>query len=150
MPSGNLYWTTNFCMRTSMAWWLSVGMALRGEYTPGFLLILLTTPRSMFFLLLFFYIYTHAPNRVLLYPMRDKGLCPCPQCLMAKTKVHLMGQSRNLAFRLANPRTILRDAVQTARCFIYRLAFSIGGTAVEGVLKATSSVPTFVSYYCLF
>jgi hypothetical protein len=88
--------------------------------------------------------------RVLLATIRDKGLCPCPRCLIPKVKIDLMGQVRDLAQRISHPRNILYDVVQTARRFIYQLALPINGTAVEQLLKPNSSIPTVVCHVCLF
>ena len=65
-------------------------------------------------------------------------------------KTDLMGQVRDLAQRISHPRNILYDIVQTARHFIYQLATPINGTAVEQLLKPTSSVPTVVRHVYLF
>jgi hypothetical protein len=57
-----------------------------------------------------------------------------------------MGQIRDLAQRISNPRNILYDVVQRARCFIYQLGIPINGAAVAQLLKPTSSVPTVVRH----
>ena len=87
--------------------------------------------------------------RVLLATIRDKGLCPCPRCLIPKAKIDLLGQVRDLSQRISHARSILYDGVQTARCFIYQLATPINAAAVEQLLKPTSSVPTVVSHFSL-
>ena len=84
--------------------------------------------------------------RVLLATIRDKGLCPCPRCLIPKVKIDLMGQVRDLTQRISHARNILYDVVQTARRSIYQLAIPINGGAVEQLLKPTSSVPTVVRH----
>jgi hypothetical protein len=61
-----------------------------------------------------------------------------------------MGQIRDLAQRISNPRKILNEVVQTARSFIYRLAIPINGSAVAQLLKPTSSVPTVVRWVFFF
>jgi hypothetical protein len=81
--------------------------------------------------------------------MRGKGLFPCPRCLVPKGKLDLMGQVRDLAQRISHARNILYDVVHTARRFIYQLALPITGTAVEQLLKPTSSVPTVVCHVSL-
>ncbi len=84
-------------------------------------------------------------NRVLLATIRDKGLIPCPRCLTPKTKLDQTGTKRDSNFRLKNVRTYLFDLVRIARNAIYKSAAAIAGTAVNQLLKATSSVPTVVS-----
>ena len=57
-----------------------------------------------------------------------------------------MGQVRDLAQRISHACNILYDVVQTAHRFIYQLAIPISGTAVDQLLKPTSSVPTVVRH----
>lgn len=84
-------------------------------------------------------------SRVLLATIRDNGLCPCPRCLMPKTKLDQMGHYWDISFRLKEVRRYLSDKVQHARRIIYKLGQAVAGTGVDGMLKATSSVPTVVS-----
>jgi len=77
--------------------------------------------------------------------MRGRGLCPCPRCLVPKSKLDQTGTKRDSKFRLKNARKYLFDSVQYARNAIYNSAAAIAGTAVDRLLKATSSVPTLVS-----
>jgi hypothetical protein len=84
-------------------------------------------------------------DRALLATIRDKGLCPCPRCLVPKSKLDQTGTKRDSKFRLRNDRTYLFDHVLIARNAIYKSAASITGSAVNRLLKATSSVPTLVS-----
>ena len=84
-------------------------------------------------------------NRVLLATIRDKGLCPCPRCLMPKSKLDQTGTKRDSKFRLQNARTYLFNCVQIARNAIYNSAAAVAGAVVNRLLKATSSVPTMVS-----
>jgi hypothetical protein len=84
-------------------------------------------------------------SRVLLATIRDGGNCPCPRCLTPKSQLHLMGLVRDISARVTNARKYLGDSIRHARRFIYTLAFSIGSTKVEELLKETSSVPTLVT-----
>ncbi|KJA14397.1 hypothetical protein HYPSUDRAFT_142984 [Hypholoma sublateritium FD-334 SS-4] len=86
------------------------------------------------------------PEKVLLATIRDKGLCPCPRCLVLKTKLDQTGTKRDSNFRLQNARTYLFTHVQTARDAIYRLAVAVAGAVVNRLLKATSSVPTLNAF----
>ena len=76
--------------------------------------------------------------------MRDKGLCPCPRCLVSKLNLDQTGKNRDSNFRLKNARTYLSTCVQEARDAIYKSAAAIAGVVVNRLLKATSSVPTVV------
>ena len=82
--------------------------------------------------------------RVLLATVRDKGLCPCPRCLICKVDIDKVGQKRDSCDRITKARTYLGDMIQTARRFIYDLGFNIDSAAVERVLKPQSLVPTLV------
>lgn len=80
--------------------------------------------------------------------MRDKGLCPCPRCLISKEFIDKMGTKRDRQHR-NKLRTFLWWSVQRARYFIYELARPIGGANVNAMLKAVSAVPTIVSLFLL-
>ncbi|KAL1712278.1 hypothetical protein EV715DRAFT_213948 [Schizophyllum commune] len=82
------------------------------------------------------------PEKVLLATIRDGGLCPCPRCFVAKTKLDRMGLVRDMKARLQSARTYLLDRVQWARKAIYKPAHLIGGTVVDSSLKDYSAVPT--------
>ncbi|KAL1671172.1 hypothetical protein EV122DRAFT_295608 [Schizophyllum commune] len=82
------------------------------------------------------------PEKVLLATIRDGGLCPCPRCLVTKTKLDRLGLKRDIATRLKKARTYLQDRVEWARKAIYKFAHPIGGTLVNTLLKEFSGVPT--------
>jgi hypothetical protein len=86
----------------------------------------------------------HTICRVLLATVRDKGLCPCPRCLVRKVDIDKVGQKRDSRDRITKARTYLGDTIRTARRFIYDLGFNIDSAAVEQVLKPQSLVPTLV------
>ena len=81
----------------------------------------------------------------MLATIRDKGLCPCPRCLIPKSKLDKTGTRSDSNFRLQNYRTYLYDYVLIARNAIYKSAAAVAGATVNRLLKATSSVPTLVS-----
>ena len=57
-----------------------------------------------------------------------------------------MGQVPDSKFRVMNGiRQYLHAKVQAARDLIYQVGHAVAGTRVNGLLKATSSVPTIVS-----
>lgn len=56
-----------------------------------------------------------------------------------------MGTKHDSKSRLKMARKYLFESVQFARNAIYNVAAAIGGSAVDRLLKATSSVPTLVS-----
>jgi len=77
--------------------------------------------------------------------MRDKGLFPCPRCLVAKSKLDNLGLVRDIAIREKGFRQYLAHKVEAARKMIYDLAKPITGAAVDGILKEFSGVPTKAS-----
>ncbi|KAI4294255.1 hypothetical protein K525DRAFT_274479, partial [Schizophyllum commune Loenen D] len=82
------------------------------------------------------------PEKVLLATIRDGGLCPCPRCLVEKSKLDRLGLRRDMTTRLAKARRVFTDYVIWARNAIYRFAHPIGGKVVEMILKPYSAVPT--------
>ncbi|KAK7696333.1 hypothetical protein QCA50_000987 [Cerrena zonata] len=83
------------------------------------------------------------PEKVLLATIRDKGLCPCTRCLTPKSKLHLMGQVYDMAFHVqAGVWKYLSRAVTVARKYIYDAGYGVASTAIDNLLKETSSVPT--------
>jgi hypothetical protein len=82
---------------------------------------------------------------VLLATIRDKGLCPCPRCLIPKTKLDRLGLRQDVNVRIKQSRTYVAEKVGYARRAIYSLAKPISGTVVENLLKTFSGVPTEVS-----
>ena len=151
MQFGLFYLTRTFCMHIRMASLFNALMALNGVCIHAFSRTQLTIQRSMLIhRVTGILVLTRWSCRVLLATLRNKGLCPCPRCLIPKVKIDLMGQIRDLAQRISNPRNILYDVVQRARCFIYQLGIPITGAAVAQLLKPTSSVPTVVRHVCFF
>ncbi|KAL1750714.1 hypothetical protein FB107DRAFT_294399 [Schizophyllum commune] len=82
------------------------------------------------------------PEKVLLATIRDGGLCPCPRCLVEKSKLDRLGLRRDMTTRLAKARRVFTDYVIWARNAIYRFAHPIGGKVMEMILKPYSAVPT--------
>ena len=119
---------------------------LSGESIPAYSHIQLIIPKSMLMCLELIDMANLICNRVLLATIRDKGICPCPRCLIPKEKLDKMGSKQDIKFRLNNPRKFLLTKIQTARRWIYEKALSITSQAVERLLKPFSAVPTVVCY----
>ena len=79
--------------------------------------------------------------------IRDKGLAPCPRCLVAKSKLDNLGLVRDMAIRVSGFRKYMASKVEAARRLIYESAKPIAGVAVDGLLKEFSGVPTKVSVH---
>ncbi|KAG6818921.1 hypothetical protein H0H93_000270 [Arthromyces matolae] len=78
------------------------------------------------------------PEKILLATIRDKGLCPCPRCLVPKSLLDRLGLARDGTIRTTLRRFMMERVVQ-ARRLIYELGQSITGVRVENLLKDTSS-----------
>ena len=76
--------------------------------------------------------------------IRDKGHCPCPRCLIPKSKFHRTGFLTDLAARLSHTRTYLLDKIKLTRKALYVLGRPLKGSMVETLLKGESLVPTLV------
>ncbi|KAJ3858791.1 hypothetical protein EV359DRAFT_75796 [Lentinula novae-zelandiae] len=85
------------------------------------------------------------PEKVLLATIRDKGICPCPRCLVQKDALDQMGLVRDIQICTRNIRTYFVNKVNRARHFIYSMGHPINGVHVENLLKESSSVPTEVN-----
>ena len=83
--------------------------------------------------------------RVLLATIRDQGICPCPCCLVPKSKLDWLRllSDTNLCVNKACKYDM--NGVNKAQKAIYKLGKPIGGAHVQWLLKATSAVPISVS-----
>lgn len=146
MPSGARFSTMSSYLRTSTVWLCAALMASKGVSTHGYSPIQPTIPRSMSRTSRYDREGTDSCTpRVLLATIRDGGLCPCPRCLVEKSKLDCLGLRRDMTTRLAKARRVFTDYVIWARNAIYRFAHPIGGKVVEMILKPYSAVPTVVS-----
>jgi hypothetical protein len=92
----------------------------------------------------------HILVRVLLATIRDNGNCPCPHCLIPRTKLDRLGHLSDSKIRVDKARKYNARRVNMARKAIYTLGNPIGSVHVEQLLKPSSIVPTSVSLIHLF
>ena len=85
-------------------------------------------------------------SRVLLATIRDKGICPCPRCIIPKTEFHRLGFVSDALRRISKIRCYFRERVVAARNAIYNSGAPIKGAFPELQLKDLSLVPTFVGF----
>jgi len=86
--------------------------------------------------------------RILLASIHDRGLCPCPRCLIPLERVPKMGMARDMRQRVTLARVdddANRRKVETARDIIYKKNYAVDSAAVEAILKGESLVPSSVS-----
>lgn len=85
--------------------------------------------------------------RILLASIRNLGQRPCPRCLVQISSVHKLGMRSDMRQRTVNARQddIRRQSrVISARRLIYNKNHQVTSSAVEGLLKNESLVPTSV------
>ncbi|KAG2047193.1 hypothetical protein BDR06DRAFT_1032526 [Suillus hirtellus] len=84
------------------------------------------------------------PEKVLIAMVRNLGGCPCLHCLIPKVRIQNMGmpQDRQQCETLERNDDRRRVMVSTAWSLIYENDYGVGSTAVEGLLKSQSWVPT--------
>ncbi|KAG1808227.1 uncharacterized protein BJ212DRAFT_1485167 [Suillus subaureus] len=111
----------------------SAMMGYTAEYFLGYLPILQTTQKN-------------AANRVLIATIRDKGICPCPRCLLTKSYFWHIGLIADMSARVLRVQQYLGDKITIACDAIYNLGLPIKGAAVECLLKEFSLVPTFNAF----
>ena len=85
--------------------------------------------------------------RIILASIRDKGICPCPRCLVPKSTIRNLGTTndrrlRETLLRSDNPKR--RSEISSARCIIYEENYMVNSAAVEKILKQESLVPNLV------
>ncbi|KAG5649261.1 hypothetical protein H0H81_005050, partial [Sphagnurus paluster] len=85
------------------------------------------------------------PEKVLLVTICDKGLCPCPRCLVQKSMLDRLGLARDSTVR-SKLWEFVKEKVTLARHIIYNLRQSITGTRVKELLKNISAVPTMNAF----
>jgi hypothetical protein len=85
--------------------------------------------------------------RILLASIRNLGQCPCPRCLVQLSSIDKLGMRSDMRQRTVNARQddIRRQSrVISARRLIYEKNHQVTSSAVEGLLKSESLVPTSV------
>ncbi|KIK75785.1 hypothetical protein PAXRUDRAFT_784545 [Paxillus rubicundulus Ve08.2h10] len=86
------------------------------------------------------------PEKILIATIRDKGICPCPRCLVPKSSFGRLGLFTDIVMRLSKARTYLRSKIISARHAIYQLGVPIkGNTFAERLAPLNFNVfPTLV------
>jgi hypothetical protein len=127
----------------SMVSSLCVVMELCVGFTQGYSLTRQTTQRSE----PFFMTKSEANDtRALIATIRQLGGCPCPRCLIPKSRLHNLGMTRDRQQRTTLQRSHgdQKPLVDTARKLIYEKNYGVDSTGVENLLKPCSWVPTYV------
>ncbi|KAG2055898.1 hypothetical protein BDR06DRAFT_981635 [Suillus hirtellus] len=86
------------------------------------------------------------PEKVLITAIHDKGVCPCPWCLLPKSLFGHIGLRSDMVGRVARVHRFIKGAVVTACNAIYNLGTPIKGAAIEHLLKESSLMPTINTF----
>ena len=129
-------------MHSTLVWLYVVTMAFNDTCIHGSSPTLRIILRSKHFVSHPTCVAAHCFIRVLLATIQDQGLCPCPCCLVPKSKLDRLGLVTDMNNRNDKARKYQADLVNKARKAIFEQGMPIGGVAVERLLKDTSSVPT--------
>ena len=89
----------------------------------------------------------HTEPRALLMSIQDKSICPCPQCLMPKSRFHWLGFLSNLSARISSIHLPFIQKIQDAQQAIYFLGKPLKSSLVEHILKPLSLVLMVVSCF---
>ena len=76
------------------------------------------------------------------------GVCPCPRCLIPKSKVHQIVTERDMAQQTTLwhcDTKAQHDKVVAAHQLIYERQYVVHASQIEELLKSESLVPTLVS-----
>ena len=79
--------------------------------------------------------------------MRNRGICPCPRCLVPKASFDLLGLFQDMRDRAAKLRTYCLGRVTQARQFIYVSGNTVDGSKVQATLGEGSWVPVVVNAF---
>ena len=88
-------------------------------------------------------------TRVLIATIKNKGKCPCPQCLIPKGKFHNLGSYQDQCQHLTLARVdddSRWSKVDGARRLMYEKHYALDGKAVDALLQGQSLVPTKVNH----
>jgi hypothetical protein len=86
-------------------------------------------------------------TRALIATIRQLGGCPCPRCLIPKSRLHNFSMTRDRQQRTTLQRSHgdQKQLVNTTRKLIYEKNYGVDSTGVENLLKPCSWVPTYVN-----
>jgi len=85
--------------------------------------------------------------------LRYLALCPCPRCLLLKSKIPLIGLKTDLKQRIKLLRMdsdARRETIEIARRLMFEEGINITSKRIEELLRPHSLVPTRVSHLFSF
>jgi hypothetical protein len=81
--------------------------------------------------------------------LRYLSLCPCPRCLLLKSRIPMIGTKTDTKQRIRLTRVDSQDRrrkVEIARKLMFEGGVNITSIKIEDILKPTSLVPTRVHF----
>ena len=144
--NGRCYWMMNSSRHGYMVSSSCVAMVCYDDFILVFSLIPRTIQKSLSSVLIARSMLIRFA-RILLASIRNLGQCPCPRCLVQLSSVDKLGMRSDMRQRTVNARQddIRRQSrVISARRLIYEKNHQVTSSAVEGLLKSESLVPTSV------
>ena len=89
----------------------------------------------------------HIGPRILLVSIHDKGICPCPQCLILKSTFHQLGFLNDVSARISSIQLPFIQKILDTWWAIYFLGKPLKSALVEYILKPLFLVLTVVSHF---
>jgi hypothetical protein len=90
------------------------------------------------------FLLNHSTFRVLLATIQERGICPCPCCLIYQTKLDQLGLISDNKTCINKAQKYDVDTVNKAWKTIYTLGKPISGVHIEWLLKPSSAIPILV------
>ena len=146
---GRFYLTMNFLMHIVMALWSNVLMESFIDCFCAFSHTRRIIQKSKFSFRRAEWSKGLIAFRVLLAMIWDKGICPCPRCMIPKKDFCCLGFISDASQWISKIHLYLHNQVAAACNAIYKLGAPIKGAFPESQLKDFSLVPTFVCYSLL-
>jgi hypothetical protein len=106
--------------------------------------------RRGFFMVLIIFLMISSDDRALIATIRNFGSCPCPRCLVPKSKIPEVGTAFDERRREKSRRVDDFNRnwnVSLAREYIYERGFGVRSAAVERLLAEESYTPTKVRHH---
>ncbi|EIW62284.1 uncharacterized protein TRAVEDRAFT_115985 [Trametes versicolor FP-101664 SS1] len=133
-----------FCKKelTQQIWMLLLDNDFLHAYVHGFVVQCGDGIMRCLFLCILTYSVDY-PEKCLIACIKFLGRCPCPDCLVTKDWIHLMGTKRDMATREKKPRedsSWLRNKLEQVRGWIFKRGLPTEGRAVKAVLGSTSTL----------
>jgi hypothetical protein len=85
--------------------------------------------------------------------LRYLSLCPCPRCLVLKSRIPMIGSKTDSKQRISLARVDSagrRKKIEIARKLMFEEGVNITSSKIDNILRPTSLVPTRACFYTPF